>query len=271
MSEDKNMTILNRVRDKIGGLNRTLVTLAFMGCVNALSAKTVVAVITDVDRDKVGLLGNDGRKYQIESMDLVMKTTAVHNKEGGDLVVKFDFDENTSRVIGGTVCHSPVRYTSSIPDAKWDLRNIYDRSREMKGNLERMDIGRILGNVGDAVEQYSSEHFSGGIVRIVCIAANGKKGWAQYHTVDLTSGTLKLEYDKTSGNSNSYSESSYTSQGSSDSYSQPTRSVSLNQLVKASENRNNGSNYTQTSTSNRGYSQTNTSFGYGSSKYDRDR
>ena len=94
MSEDKNMTILNRVRDKIGnGLNRTLVTLAFMGCVNALSAKTVVAAITDVDRNKTELLGNDGRKYQIESMDLVQKITAVHNKKGGDLAVKFDFDE----------------------------------------------------------------------------------------------------------------------------------------------------------------------------------
>ena len=227
MSE-KNKSVFEKVsgklRDKMdGGINRLLTTLAFVGCVNTMSAKTVTAAIMDVDGTKTYLLTDNG-KMQVESASLVRAITAAHNKKGGDLIVKFNFDENTSRINNGKVYHSRVKVSSGISDAVWDIRDVKDDINEMIGNVKNLNITRILNKGVDMAVDLAPEAFKDGTVRVVAENNQGQRGWAQYHTVDKD-GHLKPEYDKTATRTSqsSYSYTQTTTQPqSSYSYTQTT-------------------------------------------------
>ena len=196
MSE-KNKSVFEKVSGKLrdGGINRLLTTLAFVGCVNTMSAKTVTAAIMDVDGTKTYLLTDNG-KMQVESASLVRAITAAHNKKGGELIVKFNFDENTSRINNGKVYHSRVKVSSGISDAVWDIRDVKDDINEMIGNVKNLNITRILNKGVDMAVDLAPEPFKDGTVRVVAENTQGQRGWAQYHTVDKD-GHLKPEYDKT--------------------------------------------------------------------------
>lgn len=259
MSEDKNTTILNKVRDKIGnGVNRALVTLAFMGCVNALSAKTVVGRVLDLDGTTTYLQTDKGN-MKIESGNLVRAVTAVNQKRGEVGVVKLDIDDNTSEVRGGVVYPTGIRATSGVSNIVYDIGSWADDIQKLGNDGRAGNIRRVIGDVADGAvnilpekvigEQGSCAYVKGRRI----VNGKDKEGWMPMHKRGADG------YYMENGGNSSYSnqsrgnyQSSYTNQSGGGSYSQSTRSVSVNQLVKASENRGNGSGYTQNNTSNTG-------------------
>lgn len=259
MSEDKNMTILNIVRDKIGnGLNRALVTLAFMGCVNALSAKTVVGRVLELDGTTT-YLQTGKEMMKIESGSLVRAITAVNQKRGEVGVVKLDVDDNTSAVRGGLVYPTGIRVTSGVSNIVYDIGSWADDIQKLGNDGRAGNIRRVIGDVVDGTVNATPEKVIGEQGSCVYVKGhrivNGKdkEGWMPMHKRGADG------YYMENGGNTSYTnqsrgnyQSSYTNQSGGGSYSQSTRSVSVNQLVKASENRGNGSGYTQTNTSNTG-------------------
>lgn len=247
MSEDKNMTILNKVRDKIGnGVNRALVTLAFMGCVNALSAKTVVGRVLDLDGTTTYLQTDKGN-MKIESGNLVRAVTAVNQKRGEVGVVKLDIDDNTSAVRGGLVYPTGIRVTSGVSNIVYDIGSWADDIQKLGNDGRAGNIRRVIGDVVDGAVNATPEKVIGeqGSCAYVkghrIINGKDKEGWMPMHKRGADG-----YYMENGGNT------SYTNQSGGGSYSQSTRSVSVNQLVKASENRGNGSVYTKNNTSNTG-------------------
>ena len=247
MSEDKNMTILNKVRDKIGnGLNRALVTLAFMGCVNALSAKTVVGRVLDLDGTTTYLQTDKGN-MKIESGNLVRAVTAVNQKRGEVGVVKLDIDDNTSEVRGGLVYPTGIRVTSGVSNIVYDIGSWADDIKKLGNDGRAGNIRRVIGDIADGAVNISPERVvaeQGSCAYVKghrIINGKDKEGWMPMHKRGADG-----YYMENGGNT------SYTNQSGGGSYSQSTRSVSVNQLAKASENRGNGSGYTQNNTSNTG-------------------
>lgn len=188
--------LYNKVSDKVqkagkvlkdemtDGLNRVAITLAFLGCVNAASAKTVTGAVAGVDGTTTYLLTNEG-KLKIDSPSLVAAVTKAHNQKGGDLLVRLSFDENTSMVTGGNVYHSRVRLTDGVSGAIWDIGSIADGAHEMWSNIKDVNISRILNQSADIISNYAPQPIqAGGKVRRIAVDEQGRKGWAQWHTVD---------------------------------------------------------------------------------------
>ena len=231
MSDNK--SAFNRVWNKVKELSpdfsmqKAAVVLAFMGCVQTLAAKTIFGTYVTMDGNKTEILASDGTRYQIESSALSRCVTAEKNKKGGDVFVEADFDENTSKFSAAWVSHSPVRLTSGIHNARWDIGNIVDGANELIGNIRDVNISRSIKNVADAVENYSPERVSGeGVVRVFAENSVGQRKWAQYHTVE--NGHLKPEYDASI-----------------------TRSIEGDSYTQSSSSSNYGGSYTQrTSSSN---------------------
>ena len=196
MSIEYNKTILSKVRDKIsGGVNRLLVTLAFAGCVNAMSAKTVVGTYIkgNMKGSMVELNAEDG-KFRVKSNALCLAITEESNKPGGEVQVAVTFDETTSEVRGAFISHSPIRIGSGISNMLWDITNVKDRTNEAIGNARDINFLRFLGNIKSATDDYApSEIQCDGILQVPARGSNGEVKWAKYHTVNK--GRLKPEYD----------------------------------------------------------------------------
>lgn len=205
------MSALEKVREMLPDPKRIAAVMAFMGCVNLLSAKTLVGKVVEVDRDDTYLLTKEGQ-YKITSPSLVRAVTISHNKRGGDLVAKINFDETNSTVSGGTVFHSPVRLTDGVGTLVYDVRNIQTDVTGIINSATDLNIGRTINQVAEMATQVAPEPVKGGgIVRCKAKGPNGRVGWAQYHTVDQATHTLMPQYVKggnTSAGNGGYSQSS---------------------------------------------------------------
>lgn len=235
MSE-KNKSVLGKLRDKMdGGINRLLTTLAFVGCVNAMSAKTISAGIVEVDGTITYLMTKEGR-MKIDSPSLVAAITKAHNKKGGELVVKFNFDENTSRITKGKVYHSRVRVSSGMSDAIWDIRDTRDDISEVISYGKDLNLSRLIRKSTDIVADLAPEPFRGGVVRILANGPRGK-GWAQYHTVDRN-GYLKPEYDKTATQTSqsNYNYTQTATQRQSNNYNSTTAQAQVQNYTSTNSN-----------------------------------
>lgn len=212
----ENSGVLQKVRDMLPNPKRLAVMMAFMGCVNTLMAKTVVGRVADIEGNKTYLLTNEGM-FKVESAPLVRALTSAGNKSGGDLVVKMDYDENTSKGIKGIVLHSPVRGTSGIRDMGSDTHNIYDDVNELITEGKNANIGRVVRKISHMVGDYSQDAFRDNNATVRVKAEHPEKPgvqvWAPYHKVDGR-GQIKPEYRNGSQtNTKGYSQSQTSQTG----------------------------------------------------------
>ena len=209
-----NSTVLQKVRNMLPDPKRLAVIMAFMGCVNALSAKTVVGKVAEIDGAKTYLLTNDGM-LRIESLPLVQAISRAGQKSGGEIVVKMDFNENTSKGIRGLAVHSPVRVSNGLGDLGSDVQNIYDDVNEIITEGKKVNVNRVLRKIGNMSADYSPDNFRDNNATVRTKAEHPEKPgvyvWAPYHQVDGT-GHVKAQYRK--GDQNSNKSNSQNSQNS---------------------------------------------------------
>lgn len=245
MSEDKVMSSLKKVRnmlpspkDMLPDLKKTVAFVAFCMCVNSLSAKTVTGRVIELDGANTYLQTDEG-KMKIESGNLVRAITAVNQKRGEVGLVKLDIDDNTSEVRGGLVYPTGVRVSSGVGNIIYDIGSWVDDAQKLSRDVGSGNIRRVFGDVTDATVNASPE-------RVVAEPGSCAKVIG-YRIVDGKTQTGYMPIHKR-GADGYYMENGGASQSTSysggNSYSQPTKSVHINQLTKASNNTSSGGGMT---------------------------
>lgn len=213
---NENQTLWETIK-KSRMVHRALVTLAFIGCVNAAPARSPAGVpqndsgisyrksqstvtldcaITELDGE-VAYLRSGNKRFKVQSPDLVRAATAAHNKRGGELSVRLTYDTSNSQVVKGRVYHSPVRFSNGIGNTIDDIRSGYDDINEMGGYLKDVNISRLAEKGSEIVNNLATVSFKGGIVKTIAPHPErpGQQVWIETYKVG-PDGTVLPQYRK---------------------------------------------------------------------------
>jgi hypothetical protein len=236
MSEN-NKSVLSRVRDKLNdGMNRLLVTLAFVGCVQSLSSRTITGNVLEVDGSCTYLATNFGN-VQINSRNLVRAVTAVNQKRGEVGEIVLDIDDNTSEVRGGWVYPTGIRVSSGISNMDYDIGSWIDDGKKLINDIKDINFRRINRDIADAAINASPERVmaeQGSCAKVIgsrIIKGEVKQGWMPIHKRGADG--FYIEDGSYNTGQQYYNQRDYASASTGQ-----QRTISINQLLKATTNQN---------------------------------
>ena len=277
MSED-NMSRLEKVRNMLPDAKKFVVALAIFGFMNSTPAQAqsfnrkqakteqvkgnypeFTGTWLETDKTNEVYLKVNGEVVKVVSMKLAQAIKDVRNQRGSVGNITVYYNPNTSELMGAKVGHIWLDTMNGISKIRYEGEDLRDNAQELWNNIKEGNLTRIVNNAADMYQSTAPGYASaeqGSCVYVKghrIVNGKDKEGWMPMHKRGADG------YYMENGGNTSYTnqsrgnyQSSYTNQSGGGSYSQSTRSVSVNQLVKASENRGNGSGYTQNNTSNTG-------------------